>query len=102
MSKIAFLAICLVLMVCMLTACRRNTSAETSAPTESSSQSTKPNSTSAPTTRPTEAPVMPTMDLVPDGSEGGNATDGDGIIDDGMNGNGNRNRGGMRRMPSMD
>ena len=99
MSKIAFLAICLVLMVCMLTGCRGNTSAETSAPSESGTQSTSSN-TSTPTTRPTEASIIPTMDLVPDGSEGGNATDGDGIIDDGMNGN--RNRGGMRRMPSMD
>ena len=84
MSKIAFLAICLVLMVCMLTACRRNTAAETSAPAASQGATTSPTTSTKPSTRNTESTVMPTIDLIPDGSESGNATDGDGIIDDGM------------------
>lgn len=98
MRKIAFLALSLVLTACILTACRRNTTGESSMPSETNTATQASSAATEPATQNTGSPVMPTVDLVPDGSEGGDATDGDGFIDDGtMDGGTGRMQGLGRR-----
>ena len=84
MRKIAILALCLILTACTLTACRRNAAGETVLPTDTYANTqasehttvTRPN-TVEPTHQTTEHTMYP-----------GDATDDNGILDDGNNENG--------------
>lgn len=85
MKKFAIIALCFVLSIGLLTACRRNSSEETAGPSTQAS--------TAPTTTPTTAATKPTTAPTTPSSSG--------ILDDGMiDGNGDAGKSG--RINRMD
>lgn len=81
MRKIAIPVLCLILAACALTACRKNAGGETTLPTDTYANTQA--SENATATQPYT--VEPTHETTENTMNPGDATDEDGILDDGSN-----------------